>query len=655
MTSPLPWLVGVVLLFALAQAKPHRAKGGIHDESYALPRDFNSSMNLRGVDLEGLFARAFAGRHLVFLGDSTTYSMHRTLAQYLYVAADEECSRVTEVTGNRTACEGEPTAARPSPKESVFQLAGHKRKRGNRQAATPEEKAQGFNVTLLRSAYNSMEAYTELLKPCPESDKGRPHRCDPYFGVDEGSKVSKAISIRIPHVRPGVNRDGKTPRADFAISMVKGQGALPVHHAIAKLRLIEAQQGQRADVVVMTGGLHYLHLWPPIPFESELLHDHNGTWFKASDIIANYSAEVTAAILGVRKRVGKGGLVIWRTTNDVCESAYFSVWSAVIDMYKRGFPPPMNVTVVGPGNATDFGDVNHSAVEEIIPEVNGIGPFSYTWHSKSSAGKRKHGASTSQSHARTVLATLKDCDTYVQSSTKGATWVSAFSKGRVEFNCTSALLAHSGAEMLNAMRVEIDEDDAENLAAFRVLDAYAMTEGRCDLTNRGDGRHYFTLDLGMLKVIAQAAVERVTRPVDATRDYAGLVRSRLIRKKLAQRGLDEEPIQENSSSPIIVSPARPVPLEKESSTQRPRSQVRLNPNFPSALDHEVIPAAKAENLPSLSSMDRFNGAASPEEDSEERPLASFNHRRQYGLTPRQPPDISSRLQGRMRMVGRGSH
>ena len=102
-------------------------------------------------------------------------------------------------------------------------------------------------------------------------------------------------------------------------------------YAVENLRNLELQQGgQRADVVVLTGGLHYLHLWPAIPFESSSAA-RNG-WFQASSIIANYTAEVSATIHAVRQHVGPGGVVIWKTTNDVCENRYYSVWKSIQEL-----------------------------------------------------------------------------------------------------------------------------------------------------------------------------------------------------------------------------------------------------------------------------------------------------------------------------------
>ena len=506
------------ILGSLVHAQTAQRSGEIHDERYALPHEFRATMSLRGVDLEGLFAGAFAGRHVVFLGDSTTYSMHRELAKLLYVAADEECARLT-AAGNTTPCDGDEPGAADVVRRNIAagtNQPGREMKRRKRLGLAEDEPEPRFNATRLRASIDSMEAHAELDVGCPDGLVGRARRCDPYFGIDEGSKELKAISIRVPN-----SHRGGGPRGDFAISVVKGQGALPMDHALSKLKFTESKQGgQRADVVILTGGLHYLHLWPPVPFESA--KDRDSSWFHAADIIANYSAEVSAAIRGVRKHVGPGGFVVWKSTNDVCEGSYFSVWSSLANLFQRGFPP-------APSKDTSH-DINGAFLNgtAVLSQYDPGGPFSYQWNPRKT-GKRKSG---SVRRFEPVIATLRHCDAYVRAATRNSTWISVRSRERLPLNCTNSLLAHSGASMLSSIRVPIEEE--EGLATFRVLDAYAITRGQCNLTARGDGRHYLPLDLGMLKVIAEAAVAGgLTRPADTSRDFAALVRSRNASKKRA--------------------------------------------------------------------------------------------------------------------------
>ena len=82
---------------------------------------------------------------------------------------------------------------------------------------------------------------------------------------------------------------------------------------MARLKELEAKAGSPADVVVLTAGLHYLHLWPAVKFEAPTA----GASAKA--MLRNYSAEVAAAIRAIRAHVGPRGTVIWKNTNDVCE------------------------------------------------------------------------------------------------------------------------------------------------------------------------------------------------------------------------------------------------------------------------------------------------------------------------------------------------
>ena len=89
--------------------------------------------------------------------------------------------------------------------------------------------------------------------------------------------------------------------------------------------------------------------------------------------------------------------------------------------------------------------------------------------------------------------------------------------------------------MLSDMVVPIIEETegGASLAAFKVLDAFHLTaQSQCNLTEVGDGRHYKSMDLGLLKLVAQAALAgEVTRPETMTQKYADFVRDRTSRKR----------------------------------------------------------------------------------------------------------------------------
>ena len=91
--------------------------------------------------------------------------------------------------------------------------------------------------------------------------------------------------------------------ANISVSVAKGQGALPASDALEKLAALEAKQTRKVDVVVMTGGLHYLQLWPAVKFEAEN-RGSDRPWFRAAEILSNYSSLLSASIHAVRRHVG---------------------------------------------------------------------------------------------------------------------------------------------------------------------------------------------------------------------------------------------------------------------------------------------------------------------------------------------------------------
>jgi hypothetical protein len=168
-----------------------------------------------------------------------------------------------------------------------------------------------FSLASLIVANSSQQAHDMLKLPgwgCSgEDDNGsKGNRCSPYTGLDQGTKERKLLALKLPSSSSissvdrgggggGGSYDGRRKRRkEIGLSVAKGQGALPAPDAVKKLVTLEAmmttaldgdsggdgrvqqQQQQKkkttkADIVVLTGGLHYLHLWPAVKFETERL------------------------------------------------------------------------------------------------------------------------------------------------------------------------------------------------------------------------------------------------------------------------------------------------------------------------------------------------------------------------------------------------
>jgi hypothetical protein len=440
--------------------------------------------------LESLFECAFLGRHVVFIGDSTTYYMFEELARYLHVKADEEAAKEDDKIAEAIERKRrkDPGNATFTPREAA--LMAYRKALSNfrpkKRTATP---GVAFSAPRLRAAAVSQEAHRHLALGCPLTAYFRPHRCSPFYEQNEGTNRQRDRAVRISW--RGVRDEEST---DFALSASKGGG---FDHALEKLQRLERRQGgQPADVVVLTGGLHYLHLWPALRFEV-----NQEERFDASRTLADYGSQVSQAIFAVRKKVGPGGLVVWRTTGSVCEDLYFDTWKHLAHLYRRGLPPA-------------------STAES--------SRFVYAWTPPKTSRRRQQGGG--------IRATLRKCDDYVAKATNGASFVLSPGANPVRFNCTSTMLAFSGAATLNSIYVPLVEDTEgdETLAAFRVLDAFSLTRGHCEETTRGDGRHYYGLDLGLLEMIARGAVEgSLTRPVDKSRNWALLNEARSAKKEAA--------------------------------------------------------------------------------------------------------------------------
>lgn len=156
-----------------------------------------------------------------------------------------------------------------------------------------------FSLIDLLSARNSPDAYDLLLKGCPDKRNHVRTRCNPFFGVHIEDK--NLFSLRLPLLNSAFN---------ITVSIAKGMGALPATSALFKIKQLEDLSGKSIDVAVMTAGLHYLHLWPALKFETA---DVSGI------PLQYFSTEARKAVHAVRTYLGTKGLVIWKNTNDVCE------------------------------------------------------------------------------------------------------------------------------------------------------------------------------------------------------------------------------------------------------------------------------------------------------------------------------------------------
>jgi hypothetical protein len=64
-------------------------------------------------------------------------------------------------------------------------------------------------------------------------------------------------------------------------------------------------------IAIVTGGLHYLHLFPARPFEGRLRM-----------LLGNYRKELATSLDALREHIGPKGLVIWKTVNNICDGKY---------------------------------------------------------------------------------------------------------------------------------------------------------------------------------------------------------------------------------------------------------------------------------------------------------------------------------------------
>lgn len=82
---------------------------------------------------------------------------------------------------------------------------------------------------------------------------------------------------------------------------------------------------EKVDIVVITGGMHYLHMYPVRQYDAK---DPS-----KSLILGNYEKELNDSIYKLRQYLGKGKLVIWKTVNDICDDLYIGDYKQAIANY----------------------------------------------------------------------------------------------------------------------------------------------------------------------------------------------------------------------------------------------------------------------------------------------------------------------------------
>ena len=101
---------------------------------------------------------------------------------------------------------------------------------------------------------------------------------------------------------------------------------------VEKVKELEGRAGQRADVVVVSCGFHFLHVWPDRPFEYEYPPGYPWAGMPKSQRpkpkskmngarhMARYQQHIDTAVEALRGHVGRDGLVVWKTNNDICDA-----------------------------------------------------------------------------------------------------------------------------------------------------------------------------------------------------------------------------------------------------------------------------------------------------------------------------------------------
>ena len=221
-----------------------------------------------GDGYANLLTKAFSKRHVAFIGDSTMHPMRNQLASWMH------------------AIQGGREAGASELRSRLQQLPG----------STPVLQALG-----------------ELRRGCP--DMRRENANSPFHG-GRCAYVGRCKQLN------GCSTPSFAGGAVLSTLLFGGSGALRVdglgsEHALTVLKKMESSARQRADVVVVNSGLHNLHLYPTRGFESNA----------AAQVFGAFNVTMEASLQALRRHVGETGLVVWMTTNDICDEKYSGLYA----------------------------------------------------------------------------------------------------------------------------------------------------------------------------------------------------------------------------------------------------------------------------------------------------------------------------------------
>jgi hypothetical protein len=227
-----------------------------------------------GHDLDDLFQSAFNGRHVSFIGDSTTAGTHHQLAAWLLATNNDNASSFDYVAAKL--------------------LSEHK-----------------HDV----SALTSEAAARVLSEGCGEMRKtGKIHdapRCGYIKTTFCKHQLGCSQELEVGRVR---------------LSFTAGNGALVNRPDILFQQHREKFTNESNEsIVFLHGGLHYFHLFPVRSFEG-LLGLNLGKYLK----------RIQKTIDAVRRVVGPSGLVVWSTIGNVCDEKYTGKYGEALSYLKDG-------------------------------------------------------------------------------------------------------------------------------------------------------------------------------------------------------------------------------------------------------------------------------------------------------------------------------
>jgi hypothetical protein len=94
--------------------------------------------------------------------------------------------------------------------------------------------------------------------------------------------------------------------------------------AAAAAAAAPAAELEPTKIVIVGGGLHYLHAFPMRSFEGKL-----------GALLGDYQAKMKESLDVLRAHVGPRGLVVWKTVGVVCESKYTGEYKLAISRIER--------------------------------------------------------------------------------------------------------------------------------------------------------------------------------------------------------------------------------------------------------------------------------------------------------------------------------